>query len=144
MVPEAALSGKGVTITAEERDYVVEIRAANGAVVKINIYAAAIAAMSPRTAPIFRALHDGARTDPSCAALQEEISTRRAANMLLFAADLRATGQTREHISDQYIADVVIVTSGSEHYAQYVDHRGWTAGQFGNYLVELWQQLFLR
>ncbi len=143
-VVEAAISGKGVTIPAAERDYVINVRAATFAAEKVKIYAEAIASMSPRTAPIFRALRDAASTDEGCAALEKEIRVRRAANMLLFAADLRVPGETRDDITDQYIADVVFVTAGAEHYAQYVEQRAWTAGQFGDYLNELWQKLFLR
>ena len=142
-VVEAAISGTGQTVPAEERDYVVAVRAAGTAADKIRIYADAVAAMSPRTAPIFAALRDAARTDRSCADLDLEISTRRAANMLLFAADLRATGEVREDLTDQFVADTVWATAGWEHYAQLVSGRGWTAAEFGRYLGEAWTRLFV-
>ncbi|MEC5150750.1 TetR/AcrR family transcriptional regulator [Cryobacterium sp. GrIS_2_6] len=142
-VVESAISGSDETIPAERRDYVQRIRETPDAATKFQIYAAAIAAMSPRTAPIFLALRDAARTDPDCAALHEEISTRRATNMLLFAADLRLTGALRPDLSDEVIGDIVWATAGAEHYTQLVDSRGWSAERFGDYLYEMWSRLFL-
>ncbi|WP_348648380.1 TetR/AcrR family transcriptional regulator [Cryobacterium breve] len=63
-VVESAISGSDETIPAERRDYVQRIRETPDAATKFQIYAAAIAAMSPRTAPIFLALRDAARTEP--------------------------------------------------------------------------------
>ncbi len=142
-VVESAISGTDDTVPAEQRDYVNHMRAASGAIEKITIYADAVAAMSPRTAPIFVALRDGAQTDPDCAALFTEITNRRAANMLRLAADLRSTGELRPELSDRYVADVVWATAGFEHYMQLVAGREWTPEEFGEYLRELWGRLFL-
>ena len=142
-VVEAAISGTGRTVPAEERDYVIAGRAALGADMKIRIYADAVAAMSPRTAPVFAALRDAASTDAACASLDIEIATRRADNMLRFAADLRSTGELRSEITDQFIADTVWAMAGWEHYRQLVGGRGWTAVQFGDYLRETWTRLFV-
>jgi AcrR family transcriptional regulator len=141
-VVESAISGTGNAVPAEERDYVIRVRQASGAAMKIRIYADAVAAMSPRTAPVFIALRDAAHTDAECASLETEISFRRASNMLLFAADLRATGELRTDVSDQFIADVVWATAGAEHYTQLVMARGWTSQQFGDYLAEVWTRMF--
>jgi AcrR family transcriptional regulator len=141
-VVESAISGTGNAVPAEERDYVIRVRQASGAAMKIRIYADAVAAMSPRTAPVFIALRDAAHTDAECASLETEISFRRASNMLLFAADLRDTGELRTDVSDQFIADVVWATAGAEHYTQLVMARGWTSQQFGDYLAEVWTRMF--
>ena len=124
-VVESAITGTDLAVPAEERDYVHRMREAPTARERINIYATAIAAMSPRTAPIFTALRDAAQTDPDCAALDDEISTRRAANMLRLAANLRDTGELRPDLTDEYVADVVWATAGFEHYTQLVSGRGW-------------------
>ena len=142
-VVESAISGTDRAIPADERDYVAAVRAADGAIAKIRVYAEAVVKMSPRTAPVFIALRDAARSDPGCAALDDEIASRRASNMLLFAADLRASGDLRAEISNQFIADVVWATAGAAHYAQFTSGRGWNANQFGEYLCELWTRMFL-
>ena len=92
-VVEIAISGGPDALPADERSYVQQVAAAPTARAKLQIYAEAIAEMSPRTGPAFTALRDAARVDPECAALDREISDRRAANMLRFAADLRSTGR---------------------------------------------------
>ena len=142
-VVESAISGTDDTVPAEQRDYVKHMRAASGATDKITIYADAVAAMSPRTAPVFAALRDASHTDTDCAALFTEIMNRRGANMLKLAADLRSTGELRRELSDQYVADVVWATAGFEHYVQLVAGREWTPQAFGEYLQELWGRLFL-
>ena len=122
-------------VPAEQRDYVMRIRSAATAVDKIRLYARAVAAMSPRTAPLFMALQDEAPTDADCAALEKEISLRRAANMRLFAANMRGTGQLRPELSDDYIADVVWATAGAPHCTQLVGGRGWPPEDSGGLRV---------
>jgi AcrR family transcriptional regulator len=142
-VVELAISGGPSPVTAEERPYVQEIRAAATAASKLEIYAAAIVEMSPRTAPVFTALHDAGRTDQDCAALYAEIDGRRAENMLRFAADLRSTGELRPELDDRFVADVVWATAGAPHYAQLLGRPTWTPERFGRYLSDLWARLFL-
>jgi AcrR family transcriptional regulator len=142
-VIESAISGTPETVPAEERDYVRQVRAAPDAATALRIYAKAIVGLSPRTAPIFAALRDAARTDPACAALDDEISSRRASNMLLMAHELRTKGGLRSDLDDRFVADTIWATAGSEHYLQLVRGRGWTAEQFGNYLTELWTRTLL-
>src|ERR1700712_19887 len=62
-VVELAISGGSRSVIADERPYVREVRAAPTATAKLEIYAAAIAEMSPRTAPVFTALQDAGRLD---------------------------------------------------------------------------------
>lgn len=142
-VVESAISGTDETIPAFQRDYVQRVRAAPFAAAKLELYAAAVAEMSPRTAPIFLALRDAARTDADCAALDAEIATRRATNMRSFAGELRQTGELRDGLVDDIVGDIIWATAGAEHYMQLVSGRGWTPAQFGEYLRDLWCRLFL-
>lgn len=143
-VVETSLSGTDQTVPAEERDYVRAIRMAETGAEKIGIYAAAIAAMGPRTAPVFLALRDAALRDEQCAALYGEITARRAANMRLFAADLRATGELREDLDDDTVADIVWSTNAADYYALLVHGRGWSPERFGTHLADMWRRLLLR
>lgn len=142
-VVESAISGTDEAIPALQRDYVKRVRAAQDAATKLELYASSVAAISPRTAPIFQALRDAARTDADCAALDAEISTRRATNMRSFAGELLETGQLRPELTDDRVGDIIWATAGAEHYIQLVVGRGWSADQFGDYLRELWCNLFL-
>jgi AcrR family transcriptional regulator len=140
---ETAISGAGAAVPAEERDYVRRIRAATTGREKIKIYAAALAEIGVRTAPVHRALAEAALTDPDCATLHAEIRTRRAANMRLFAADLRATGELRDDLSDGEVADIVWSMNASEYRALLVDERGWSAERYGAWLADCWVRTLL-
>jgi AcrR family transcriptional regulator len=142
-VVETAISGQDRAVPAEERDYVRAIRAAPTAGEKIDVYAAALARIAPRTAPVFRALRDAATHDPDCAALHTEITRRRAANMRLFAADLRATGELRGDLTDDEVADIVWSMNATEYYSLLVHDRGWTPQRFGAHLADAWRRILL-
>ncbi len=140
---ETAISGIDRAVPAEQRDYVLAIRAAPTARGKIRAYAVALAQMGPRTAPVFQALRDAAARDPDCAALHREITERRAANMRVFAADLRSTGELRTDLSDEEVADIVWSMNATEYYLLLVEQRGWTPERFGAHLFDAWCRILL-
>jgi AcrR family transcriptional regulator len=141
-VVDMALAGGDEPVPAEERGYVRAIRAAATAEEKISIYAHALGEVLPRTAPLLEALREAARTDPGCAAVWTQVNDRRAANMLLFARDLRETGRLREDLTDQQVADVVWSTNAVEFYALLAG-RGWDGPRVGALLADLWTRLLL-
>lgn len=143
-VVESAISGEDQAVTAEDRDYVRQIRAAPTAQEKIDLYADAIAAMAPRTAPVLTALRAAAPTDAACQALHAEITGRRAQNMRLFAADLRGTGSLRPDLGDEEVGDIVWATNSAEYYQLLVVERGWTSERFRLHLRDAWRRLLLR
>lgn len=140
---ETALSGRDVAVPAEERDYVRAIQAAPSAREKIAIYARAITRIAPRLSPVQLALRDAAARDPACAALDTELADRRAGNMRLFAADLRATGELRADLTDDEVADIVWSMTSAEYYLLLVRRRGWTPQRFGEHLYDAWTRLLL-
>lgn len=140
---ETSISGSDHAISAEQRDYVTRIRQVDTAGEKITIYANAITAIQQRMAPVFLALRDAAATDRDCAALWTEISERRAANMLLFAADLRCTGELRDDLTDAQVADIIWSMNSAEYWILLVRERSWTSAQFAAWLVDAWTRLLL-
>jgi AcrR family transcriptional regulator len=140
---EAAISGTGQAVPAEQRRYVNRIRAAAGARAKLALYAREITEIQRRMAPVFLALRDAASTDPDCAGLWAEISERRARNMLLLAADLRATGELRHDLSDQQVADIIWSMNAAEYWALLVQERSWSPDQFASWLTDAWTRLLL-
>ncbi len=141
---ETAISGTDQAVPARERDYVTRIAAAGTATGKITIYAHAITAIQQRMAPVFLALRDAAATDPDCATLWSEIARRRATNMRAFAADLRGTGELREDLTDGQVADIIWSMNAAEYWDLLVRERGWTPGQFRDWLTDAWTRLLLR
>lgn len=140
---ETAISGQAEAVPAEERDYVASIRAASSARDKVAIYATAVTAIQQRLAPIFEVLRDAATTDEDCAALWRQISDRRARNMRLLAAELRATGQLRSDLSDDDVADIIWSMNAAEYWSLLVRQRGWTPQRFAAFLIDAWTRLLL-
>jgi len=140
---ETALSGTDETVPAAERDYVVRIQAASTAREKITIYAQAIALIQARMAPVFLALRDAAAADPDTTALWREISERRARNMRDFAANLRTTGELRDDLSDDEVADIIWSMNAAEYWVLLVHERGWTPDRFSRWITDAWTRLLL-
>lgn len=140
---ETAISGTGQAVPAEQRDYVTRIGTSPMARDKIGIYAQAITEIQGRMAPVFLALRDAAVTDRDCAGLWAEIAARRARNMLLFAGELRGTGELRQDLSDQQVADVIWSMNAAEYWVLLVHERSWTPEQFADWLTDAWCRLLL-
>ena len=140
---ETAISGTDRAVPAEQRDYVTRIQAATTAHDKITIYAHAVSGIQQRMAPVFLALRDAATTDNDCAALWAEIAQRRATNMRTFAADLRATGQLRDDLTDDQVADIIWSMNAAEYWVLLVRERAWTPDQFAAWLTDAWTRLLL-
>ncbi len=140
---ETAVSGTDRAVPAEQRDYVTRIQAAATAHDKIIIYAHAVTGIQQRMAPVFLALRDAATTDNDCAALWAEIAQRRATNMRTFAADLRATGQLRDDLTDDQVADIIWSMNAAEYWVLLVRERAWTPDQFAAWLTDAWTRLLL-
>jgi AcrR family transcriptional regulator len=139
---ESAISGTDHAVPAEERDYVQRTIQAPTAPEKFAAYAEGLIAIHRRLAPIFLALRDAAARDPDCATLWKEIGERRAANMMRFAADLRATGQIRADLTDRDVADVIWTMNAAE-YFDLLTQRDWTPERIGNWIAEAWTRLLL-
>ena len=110
-------------VDAEQRDYVQQVRAAPDAAAKIATYAEALGRLLPQTVPLAEALRVAGQTDEACRAVAEQLDERRAANMRLLAADLRATGELRDDLTDDEVADLVW-TMNSPQYFRLMTSRG--------------------
>lgn len=135
--------GSGDPVPAEQRDYVVAIRQAEGARAKIELYAAALGRLLPRAVPISEALRVAGATDEACRAVRHGLDERRARNMRLFAADLRATGELREDLTDDDVADLVWSMNSSEYYLL-VTGRGRSSEQYAAFVADVWTRTLLR
>jgi AcrR family transcriptional regulator len=142
-VLETALSGTDEVVPAEHRDYVTRVRASPTARGKITEYVTGLVAVQARLAPVFLALRDAAMSDPESAANWRAIANRRAANMRLFTADLRSTGELRQDLNDDDVADILWSMNSSEYWVLLVGERGWSEGRFASYLIDAWARLLL-
>ena len=140
---EQAISGTDQAIAVDDRDYVRAIAAEPDAAAKLAVYAAAVTRIQQRMAPLFLALRDASTTEPEARAVWSEIGERRAANMRRFATELAATGQLRDGLRVDDVADVIWATNSAEFFALLTAERGWSARHFEEWLTETWQRLLL-
>jgi AcrR family transcriptional regulator len=141
-VIDMALAGTDEPVAAEQRDYVRAVLAADGARAKLTTYAEGLGRVMPRVAPLFESLAQAALTEPDCAAVRDQIADRRRANMLTLALDLRATGDLRDDLTDDEVADLIWTTNAPEYYAL-ARARGWSPTTYASRLGDLWARLLL-
>jgi hypothetical protein len=93
--------------------------------------------------PLLDALREAGLTEPECRKMYEAIGERRAAHMRTFAADLRGTGDVRNDLDDEEIADVVWAMNGPDFYLL-MRSRGRTPEQYAALVRDIWTRTFLR
>ena len=142
-VHDMELAGGGPPVDAEQRDYVRRIHAATTGAAKIATYADTLADVLPRTVPLLVALREAGINDPECRRLYESVGERRAANMRTFAADLRSTGDVREDLDDDDVADLVWSMTGPDFFLLMRD-RGRTPADFAALVRDVWTRTILR
>ena len=141
-VIDMVLGSSDVPIPAEEREYVRAIRAATTGRRKLGLYAESLRTLVPRTAPLLEALRRAGEADPEAARAWSMVMDRRAANMMLMAADLRATGDVRADLTDREVADIIWSTNSPDYWLL-LHSRGWTAKRYAELLEDLWCRLLL-
>lgn len=141
-VHDMILGSADEPVPAEQRDYVRRIRAAATAEDKIRHYAEALADLLPQTVPLDRALREAGAKEPECRRLREAIARRRRANMVLFAADLRATGRLRPDLTDQQVADLVWSMNSPEYFELLVAV-GSSPAQYAETVADVWTRTLL-
>jgi hypothetical protein len=137
------LAGGDAPVDAEQRGYVQQIRAAPTAAAKITAYTEALARLLPRTVPLLDSLRVAGETDPACREVYQAVRERRAANMRLFAADLRSTGELRDDLDDDTVAGLVWSMNAPEYFLL-ITSRGWTPGQYAAMVRDVWIRTLLR
>lgn len=141
-VHDMELAGGDSPVDAEERPYVKAIRAATTASEKIATYSEALAQLLPRTVPLQDSLRVAGQKDPACRDAYRAVTERRAANMRLFAADLRSTGEVRADLADDDVADLVWSMNGPDYYLL-MRSRGRTPAQYAALVREVWTRTLL-
>jgi AcrR family transcriptional regulator len=144
LLVEAAISGQDGPVPAEQRDYVKAMQAEPDPTRKLRLYAAALRAIQPRLAPLFRVLQAAAPLDADLHAMWQEIAARRATNMRLLASELAATGRLQAGMSVATAADILWSLNAPEFYLLLVEQRGWSPAKFEAWLAEAWQRLLLQ
>jgi len=140
---ETAISGTDGAVSPEDRDYVQRIHQMPTAAQKLSEYAAAMAQIQVRMAPLVLALRDAAATDASARDIWVEFSERRARNMRALAEELRNTGDLRADLGDDEMADIIWAMNSPELYLLLTRERRWSPEQYSGWLADAWQRQLL-
>jgi AcrR family transcriptional regulator len=135
-VHDMVLAEGPAPVQAEQRDYVRAVRAAPTAAAKLRTYAAAMGRLLPDTVPIMSALREAGASDTSCAEQYQLISERRATNMRLLAADLRSTGELRDDLTDDLVAELIWSLNSPEWFTL-ITSRGHSPAAYGHLLADV-------
>jgi AcrR family transcriptional regulator len=132
---DAALVGDAKPGGLEERDHIAAIHQEASAVRKLEMFAAALTAMLPRTAPIQLLLRQ-AGTDAELAQVWATIKAGRLAGMTNVAQNLEAGGHLRRGLTADAARDVLWTYSSPELFDLLVGERGWTLPRYTEFLVD--------
>ncbi len=144
LLVEVALSGTSEAVPAQERDYVLAMRAEPDAARKLDLYGAAIGSIAGRLGPVYRVIVGAAGQDPEVAALWRDISERRKRNMHELAGHLAATGQLRGELTRDEVAAVLWSMNAPEFWLLLVGGLSWEPPRLGAWLADAWKRLLLR
>ena len=73
----------------------------------------------------------------------QQVEDRRAANMRLLVADLRATGELRDDLGDDVMADLVWSMNAASH-SRGLQRRGFSPDDYAALVREVWTRTLLR
>jgi AcrR family transcriptional regulator len=126
---DAALVGDAHPDGLEQRAHIMAIHAEPDATKKLELFAAALVDMLPRTAPIQLLLLETA-SDPDLAQVWDTIKAGRREGMLNVARNLTAGGHLRAEVSTDQAADILWTYSSPQLYELLVLERGWNPAQY--------------
>jgi AcrR family transcriptional regulator len=141
-VHDMVLGDADEPIPAQQREYVAAFRAAVGARAKLATYAEAMGRLLPRTVPLTESLRVAAQTDAECRRVWDGYNRRRADNMLLLTADLRATGELRDDLTDADVAHLIWMTNSPEFY-QLATSGGRGPSDYERQVLDLWTRTLI-
>jgi AcrR family transcriptional regulator len=133
-IVDVAIVGDTEPVALRERPAVAAIKAASSARARCDLNAQLIASVHERTADLAAVLRDAAGTDPEVAALGERLEAGRRDGMAEFVSVLAAAGHLRTGMDPGKAADLVWVLTDPLIYQRLVVQRGWSTGEYENWL----------
>jgi AcrR family transcriptional regulator len=103
---------------------------------KLHLYGLFVADTATRHAPIQLLARTAAATDPEAAATWEQLCSERLRGMTMFATAFADKGHLRPGVSRDDARDLLWTYNSPETYDLLVNHRGWTAQQYGAWIAD--------
>jgi AcrR family transcriptional regulator len=133
---DVTIAGDDAPVTLPDRAFVAEIRSLPGARARLVRFARHLAETHERQAQVMLALAGAATADADAAAVWRKNLADRQRGMTMFAADLAATGELRDDLSPDRVADVLWLAQDVRNYDRLVRERGWSSEEFQQWYVD--------
>jgi TetR/AcrR family transcriptional regulator of autoinduction and epiphytic fitness len=131
---DVTLVGDDEQVAMADRSFVTDIRALTGLRPKLTRYARHLAETHARQADVMLALAGAATADADAAAIWQKNLDDRRTGMVMFAADLAATGEVQ--VSPERAADMLWLAQDIRNYDWLVRRRGWPVERFERWFVD--------
>jgi AcrR family transcriptional regulator len=131
---DVTLVGDDERVAMAERSFVADIRALTGLRAKLTRYARHLTETHARQVHVMLALAGAATADADAAAIWRKNLEDRRRGMVMFAADLAATGEVL--VSQERAADVLWLAQDIRNYDWLVRERGWPVERFERWFVD--------
>jgi len=142
-VIDVAIVGDHEDVAMADRPPVQELLADPDPHQRLDRFAALLADLMARTAPVHRLLADAARSDPEAAGLLAEISRQRQEGQRRIARSLARSGALRPELRERDAADVIHALASPEVYGLLVLDRGWTGERYERWISDALRQQLL-
>jgi TetR/AcrR family transcriptional regulator of autoinduction and epiphytic fitness len=133
---DVTIAGDDAPVALPQRTFVAEVQALRGTRAKLTRYARHLAETQERQAQVMLALGGAATADADAAAVWRKNLEDRQRGMTMFAGDLLATGELRDGLTPDRIADILWLAMDVRNYDRLVRERGWTSEEFQQWYVD--------
>jgi TetR/AcrR family transcriptional regulator of autoinduction and epiphytic fitness len=131
--PTPLLQREGPRAVQQEKDQRLQVRR----------FAANMAGIMGRVAPLFEVMRAAAKTEPEIATMLQGMLTERLEGMKVFANALLANGPLQNGLSVEEAAETVWALTSAEVYTLLVSDRGWSVEKYTAWLADALTRLLL-
>ena len=140
---DVTVAGDDAPVPVAGRAPVQAIRAAPDGRTKLALYAAFLATVQARLAPLYLIIRGAAEADQDAADLRAELGAQRLTGMTMLAADLAGDGVLAPGCSVEEARDELWALGAIEVYELLVRQRGWSQDRYRDWLVDVWASRLL-
>ena len=136
-VIDVSIAGDDEAVAMSDRPQVRELLADTDPRNQLDRFAALLAGVLARAAPLHRLLVDAARSDEGAAALLDEIARQRHDGQRRVARSLARSGALRPGVKERDAADIIHALASPEVYGLLVLDRGWTGDRYQQWIASI-------
>ena len=141
--PRGWSGGDDAPVSVPDRAPIQAVRDAPDGRAKLAHYAAFLATVQERLAPLFLVIRGAAESDKDAAGLWAGLGAQKLAGMTMLAEDLAGTGVLAPGRSVEEARDELWALGAIELYELLVGQRGWSPERYRDWLVDVWANRLL-